>query len=109
METVLTADILRAFEMLGGEAYLRANPDVLAQVLLSINNTPLPEVMEIICLRKEVPWIDFGNRLSYKRGDPRPSNEVIEDIASRPTSWKPEPDTAENRLKADIKKLSELE
>ena len=102
----LKADILQAYDELGGIDYLYENPALMERILLRMlkQQAPLPALT--VVLSEEAPWIDFSQRLAYKTESRENTTDVAFRETSAPTPWKRLQDTAENRLQDDIDKLS---
>lgn len=68
-ESFLKQDVLQAYAELGGYSYLVQQPKLLEAVLLRLIKKPETTGTSaiVIDLQKLVPWMDFGNRLSYQR------------------------------------------
>jgi len=100
----LKTDVLQAYDELGGINYLYANPALMERILLRMMKEPLPQPSTVIYLSDEAPWIDFSQRLSYKR-DVSAETSPPPQVKALALGWKKPLDTAETRLREDIDKL----
>ena len=100
----LKEDILAAYDQLGGYSYLLKNSDLMERILLRMIKQPNPLPTLVIDLNSEFPWLDYGQRLSYKHAvsaETAPPPQV----KALALGWKKPQETSETRLREDIDKL----
>jgi hypothetical protein len=82
----LKQDVLQAYEELGGINYLMREPALLKRILVRLVKQQAPQPEVIIDLARDMPWLNFTSRLSYKdyTVQEEQSTEVIE-LSPSPT------------------------